>query len=805
MLEGKDVYPFRREILSPRQTGMKVKKNEHGVPFPSWEGLCYPLLAFFLGRAVLMGELYPFGPAFLAALLATTRGFTWTVVLATAGGLATVLHGQQLWVAWGTLALLLILLRLYPVNAKKRWLVVPLLVIVTETLVKGGFLALSFPGLYGALVVGSEALLAGALSLVFLTAFSTLRQKKLDCGISGEEAACFIIVLVGLLAGFDGIGFSHFSLQGLLGRLIILLAAYAGGSGTGAAVGVMVGVVPCVAHLVAPATIGIYAFSGFLGGTLRHFHKLGVVSGFLLGNLMLSVYWFDQETLTFALTESALAAFLLFCFPYGTITKLRAFWPLSPEMLGLQTRKVQQIQEQVAGRLWELVRVFEEFALTFQDACSCQPEPADNKLGNLFEKITSNVCEQCAIFHLCWEKELSRTYKSMLDMLAVAEAKGQIKFQDIPLEIRRHCLQPHDLATAVGYLYETYRVNEHWRQKIVESRELLAAQLQGIAAVMGELAGQVYDNTQFGMQLEGEISKELCSLGIKEDMVRVVKTGEKDPEITLSREVPCTDASQCTSLLKPVLSQLVGQPLVLNKIRCPWKTGHEECRIKFMVAGAYTVLTGFAQANKSGEIVSGDSYTFLDLPSHKCALVLSDGMGTGPEAARESKAAINLLSQLMGIGFTKDLVLKVINTILLAQSTKETFATLDLVLVDLKMGEVEFVKVGAAPTFIKRGEKLEIVSSSSLPMGIISNVQADCLVKKLEVGDMLVMVTDGVLDVCQTIEGREFWLVQALKEITGSNVQEVAELLLHQAVTLSGGNVRDDMSILVGCLEEIPG
>jgi stage II sporulation protein E len=134
--------------------------------------------------------------------------------------------------------------------------------------------------------------------------------------------------------------------------------------------------------------------------------------------------------------------------------------------------------------------------------------------------------------------------------------------------------------------------------------------------------------------------------------------------------------------------------------------------------------------------------------------------------------------------------------LLILKSAEESFATIDLSIIDLFSGEVEFAKIGAAATFIKRPDKVEIIKSTSLPVGILSNVDMGLSKKKLEDGDLLIMVSDGVLDSRKDIVKKEEWILQALSDISTNNPQEIADYLIEKAKANFDGQEKDDMTVL---------
>jgi len=186
----------------------------------------------------------------------------------------------------------------------------------------------------------------------------------------------------------------------------------------------------------------------------------------------------------------------------------------------------------------------------------------------------------------------------------------------------------------------------------------------------------------------------------------------------------------------------------------------------------------------------------MPVPGGYYLLGLSDGMGSGHKAAKESEAALSLVKRLLNLGFTPRVAVKTANSLLLRPGEQERFATMDLVFINLYTGEGQIVKVGAAPSFLKRGGRVWLLNDNSPPAGILRELDLAVSTRWLEPGDVLLLVTDGML-----VRGEE-WLLEALEELDNTEPQAAADLLLQQAIALAGNCLRDDMSVMVARLEK---
>lgn len=210
----------------------------------------------------------------------------------------------------------------------------------------------------------------------------------------------------------------------------------------------------------------------------------------------------------------------------------------------------------------------------------------------------------------------------------------------------------------------------------------------------------------------------------------------------------------------------------------------------------YKYLTGARRMTKYGETVSGDNFSLTELSNGQMLLMLADGMGSGMYANSLSELVVEALEQLLEAGFKKELAIRLLNSVISFRNQGNHFTTLDLTMLNLYSGVAEFIKLGASITFIKRGNWIETIQSTSLPVGVVDEVEFDVTSKKLFDGDMLILVSDGVLDAI-LFENKEEYLKELIMEIDTNNPQEMADSMIENLAKMNHNRMKDDASVLV--------
>ena len=255
----------------------------------------------------------------------------------------------------------------------------------------------------------------------------------------------------------------------------------------------------------------------------------------------------------------------------------------------------------------------------------------------------------------------------------------------------------------------------------------------------------------------------------------------------------------CTiEVMEKILSKVLNDKIVLQKDNCGQNKGTNLCINTYASQDRYILQLGINRKAKDGSPISGDTSSAIKLEDGKYLLAISDGMGTGPKARQSSKIAIKMLERLLSSGFDKDSSIELINsTIAASQSDEDTYATLDIAILDLYAGNIEFIKNGACPTYIKQNGKVQIIKALSLPAGILENISLVVYDKDIEDNDILVMCSDGIMESNSEYKNKELWVRDILESIATDNVQKIADIITKEAIDNCYGTVRDDMTIIV--------
>lgn len=239
--------------------------------------------------------------------------------------------------------------------------------------------------------------------------------------------------------------------------------------------------------------------------------------------------------------------------------------------------------------------------------------------------------------------------------------------------------------------------------------------------------------------------------------------------------------------LRALTSSVVQLPMIC--------AGQDDRTVRLCEMPVYEADAAVASVGKvDNDTGNGDAALLLPMENGMYMVALSDGMGHGCHAHRESVQTTDMLARCLSGGYTRNQALTVVNGMMLAATHGERFATVDLVLADLWSGDVTLDKLGAANSYLLQDDGLSCLTGNALPLGILETVDSRSCTCRMKEGDALVLMTDGVEDAFYSPDALETAVRASLKEET---VPKAAAMLLEAACAASGGETRDDRTVVV--------
>ncbi len=652
------------------------------------------------------------------------------------------------------------------------------------SLALGGFVAfapftpyappLSFIAALGA--IPQKIIIAAAIFLlaaVFSVAINALVKKFLKCRLKGEELVFCVLFFVTV-----GVGICRLlSVNAYLGIAFFVLLVFACATKDASTLvcAFVLSLPPFLVIGLSPERFFVYGIAvtlfiktGRLGAAcalLAVFFAYGYADG---------LYSYSANHLVEAILSATLPALFFILLPTPFIREMENRLVYYREK-HLSRIAINRNRAAIGKQLFEIAAVFREIQTTFSALGTTEAETGAKEY--IRACVIEEACKGCPQYRACARKGVPHDLEKLV---TVGCLKGKVSLIDMPKRLAEICVNQSNVLYAVNRQIGDYARYMTETENAASGRTLLAGQAQGVSEILRNLALEQSEPLRIYTEKERALNVALLRAGIVCSEV-LAYGDEENPTLSL-----VTFGKADVKKIAAVASHLFATPMMISERIT--LSGDKFCCI-LRKKPYYDAAFGVASAKKSGEIASGDTHSVIKIDEKRFMVALSDGMGSGEYARRISESTISLLESFYRAKMPSESVLSTINK-LLTFSKEETFACVDIAVVDLDDGKADIVKIGSPVGFILSGNTVKVLEGSSLPLGILDSLHPDAASYTLQENDTLLFLSDGITGAF----GSTTDLYDALKRIPIHNPQQLVDLLLDQALCAYGGVAKDDMT-----------
>ncbi len=617
------------------------------------------------------------------------------------------------------------------------------------------------------------AAFAFLLSAAFSVALKALLRKFLKCRLRNDELLFCVLFFT-----LTGMGICRFlSVNAYMGIAFFVLLIFACATkDTDALVCAFVlSIPPALLAGISPERFFIYGIAVVLfikTGRLAASCALLIV--FFAFGYFDGLYAYETSKLVASLLSAVLPALLFILIPTPFIRGLENKLIFYREK-HLSRVAINRNRAAIGEKLFEISSVFREIENTFSSLGTNEAEAAAKEY--IRGCVLEEVCKSCPQRRICLHKNITAELDRLIE---VGCLKGKTSLIDVPRALGDVCLFQSEILAAVNRQIGDYRKYMTETENAASGRTLLANQAQGVSEILKNLA--LEQSEPLKMYADKEKSLNVALLGVGIVCSELLIYGEED-NLTLSL---VTFGRADVKKIAAVASQQLGANMIVSE-KITLNQDKFCCILR--KRPYFDAAFGVASARKKGELASGDTHSVIKIDERRFMVALSDGMGSGEYARRISESTITLLESFYRAKMPSGLVLSTINK-LLTFSKEETFACVDIAVVDLDSGETDIVKIGSPMGFILSEKNVKVLEGSSLPLGILDSLHPDTAAHTLSENDVLLFLSDGITDAF----GSASDLYETLKTIPIGNPQQLADTLLERALASYGGVAKDDMT-----------
>ena len=278
---------------------------------------------------------------------------------------------------------------------------------------------------------------------------------------------------------------------------------------------------------------------------------------------------------------------------------------------------------------------------------------SNEEVEAMFSRVRDKVCGRCEKCDWCWGENFIHTYQMGYDVLSAVDRYGN----ELNTEVKRRLMQqcekgPRFLREMLAGFHEA-RQNIIWVNRMARSRECCAIQLDTFADMIRssarELENSIFSDDRLKKKLEGALRKK----GLRVLALRFFMNPEGRYEIHVTARMLGGQTLAAKEVVRTV-AEAAGRSFVLPG-GSTGTVGPEYVTVVCREGAAFYTMQGMAKIGKGCSRISGDNFALLDLQGGRQAAILSDGMGAGEDACRESTMVIELLEELLKLDELEEL------------------------------------------------------------------------------------------------------------------------------------------------------
>lgn len=449
-------------------------------------------------------------------------------------------------------------------------------------------------------------------------------------------------------------------------------------------------------------------------------------------------------------------------------------------------------------RLAGYAESFQGLSQIFLNMSQKKEQYTAEELGKMQNELTGRLCANCDCCAVCWEKDTAPLY-GILSNLILEILDAGVVAEENEEELSHYCKYSRDMVEEAVRVFEKANLNRAWYNRLLENRQTIAEQLDAMAYIMQDCAKEEKILDRHLKKSLAEIRYRAREAGIVIVQLHFLENqhGHFRIECVLKSKMGgCVSAKTFMNAVSRVLGKEIRACADNRSF-----IAKDPVHFLFYEDTKYRSVQGIARMKKEDAQISGDNFSFLELEHGELMLGLSDGMGSGSSACRESEMVLDLMERFLEAGFSVETAIRMMNSAMVMKGESDLYSTMDLCKINLYDGQTEFYKIGAASAFIKSKNEVRCFSSESLPVGAGTNPDIECKKTKVKNGDFVVMMTDGVLEYLQ-VSNPEETMQEIIAGIDTNHPGVLAKKILEQVLFYTGGKAYDDMTVLTACIWE---
>ncbi len=761
----------------------KLKTNVRKISLFRKRYLLHLFLSFLLGRVFLMDSISPFAISYLCSYINTKSHSTVKTALtvcAALGGIMTTEYSNT------------------AIRHLLAYVLFGLIYISATTLTEKHHSRIATVSSFCAMAISGTIFYAQlsnlahnmtmlffecAMCLVFpyiiRTTADVICDKNIFSEAVSEDMPGIVVLSVIAMGGFCNLYIGDISVGKALCGTFIMIIAYTGRCAFSVTCGVGLGIIFSLYSFQFNEYAGILGFCGLVTGMASGLKRPGIILAFTVSVRLLAIYFGGWSDSVFSGFEMLISLSLFCLVPHSILLRIKAYFsagfiqnPEYKKQMDMLNRKIKSVSDR-----------FEKVA-NLSNNIFCKVPENINDPATFYELAANKICKSCGLKFICWDKDSFDTRDILNKTVSILEEQGRLNKENTPVKFKQQCIKYDIFINELNKTYFKYKSNDLWQNRLDQGQKMLSLQLKGMSDIISDFSENLNTDITFDKLEESKIMYSMEQADLPCSDVTVVKDHIDAASVTVVVRKRKPKFTELCKIVELIVSDSLGKTMKTES----YTYNKGRFTIKLKEVERFCVTCSYISIPKTGETICGDSVIHGKISGGRHILILSDGMGSGKKAAEQSRAAAELFKQFLNAGFNTVTSMEMINSALILKKN-ETFTTLDTVVTDLFTSKAEFIKAGANTTYIKTGNRIEKVTSDTLPIGIINGIKPATYEYSFKNGDIIIMISDGIHNATDS------WFEPYILNMHEDDPHIIAKLLTDEAKRQKKQD--DDMTVAV--------
>lgn len=626
----------------------------------------------------------------------------------------------------------------------------------------------------------AESALCGAMTYLIGWGLSTILQKKGLKSLSLSQRAGLAVLWISFLISLAGLELFQIDLAMVtFAGCLMAASVYFGIKGV------------CVAGILGTFALVLYnpswmapaealLIAGFFAAAFRPLGKLIQIFTFLIFEVFLGAFLGAEMVAPIHLAETAIGVGIFLLLPRRVFQYL-----LARSAEGDEGKVGQPITHEISSYLQFSAKTLLDLQGAIEDVSNRLDKITNSNMSVVYTKTAGQVCKKCSLNSFCWGKGYKDILLSLKACTKQLREGGKLDINQAPPFFEKKCIQYPAFADATNRNYEDFLIREQSARRISEARGVAIEQFSGVSDMLVEMSREISNISELDIQSTKKVCGVLQDHGIitEEVFCSIDRFSRMEVDLFLDDAPTKRTLADLAEDLSDELDREFEFPCVI--------TAAGKTKVSFFESAALRVEFSAVQSANQNNPHCGDSYDFFMDNKGYAHVILSDGMGTGNYAAVDSAMTCAMLKKLLQAGFGFEAAFKLMNLSFFVKSREESLSTVDVCTIDLYTGRMKFCKAGACVSYVLRGNRVVEITTDSLPIGILQGIRYDKKETQVHKGDILVMLSDGVL------MGGGSWIAEELPLLKKEPAGAIAARLCEEAKRRWLDGHSDDLTVLV--------